>query len=297
MSRVLRPLKRLLRRLLPPPALELLRRAAGTLRSADPRRLARRRAFRAGNRGADGEEIALRPWLRLAIDPRSREAFEWYAFGNLEAAQELDAFAREAAGRHALLDVGASHGLFSLAFTAGRPESAALAVEPSPVAWEILEENLARNRRDNVAPVRLAAGSAEGRLAMRQVWHHLEALPAGADPPGSLSIPVRRLDVLCAERRFEPDLLKVDVEGYELEALAGARGLLAERRPPIFLEVHPRHLAGLGQRVGELLDLLAGFGYAFRSLRGRPLAPSRLCAEDSVFHVVCVAPGAGATAP
>jgi hypothetical protein len=74
------------------------------------------------------------------------------------------------------------------------------------------------------------------------------------DKNGSLQAPLRRLDSLGVER---VDLLKIDVEGYEGEVLSGGLGMLQERRPAIFLEVHPWMLTA-GHSVDSLLQLLVG---------------------------------------
>jgi hypothetical protein len=51
------------------------------------------------------------------------------------------------------------------------------------------------------------------------------------------------LDLLIAEGEvFEPDLLKIDVEGAEAGVLAGARELLGSRRPHVIIETHSRAL-------------------------------------------------------
>jgi hypothetical protein len=62
---------------------------------------------------------------------------------------------------------------------------------------------------------------------------------------------------------FAPDVVKVDVEGAELEVLAGARGLLASRRPHLIVEVHSRELE---RRCG---DFLLELGYAPRVVEQR----------------------------
>jgi FkbM family methyltransferase len=282
-------------------AARLPKRPVGILRTLwyqsqrlDPRRLWLHRRFQQLNAGAAGDEMVLRPGLRLGVDPQAREPFEWFCFRSPEMVAELDGFLSQVAGRRRLLDVGACHGLFALAFTQGHPDAAALAVEPSPLAWEVLESNLRRNAGARVTPVRAAVGAAPGILRMRFAWHHLEAAsesPDSPNDPGTISIPVRTLDDLREELAFRPDVMKVDVEGYEIFALRGARRLLDEDRPLLFLEAHPQRIRELGGSMRELWDLLAAPGYRAFDLHGRPVAAEAFAALDSVSRFR-FAPGA-----
>jgi FkbM family methyltransferase len=274
----------------------------------DPRRRRRQALFRQWNRGAAPDEMVLRPGLRLRLDPRSREPFEWFCHRSLAMAHELDAFVREMAARRRFLDVGACHGIFSLAFAHGRPEARAVAVEPSAIACSILAENLRLGGLDNVLARQVACGAASGTLRMRQTWHHLEALPAeqaataAVGAPGSsrddsavVAMAMQSVDELCAELDFQPDLVKIDVEGYELAVLGGARATLGRHRPLVFLELHPRRLRELGGSVAEVDRLLAGLGYGFHALNGSPIGHREIAGMEAVSRVLCadVRRGAG----
>ena len=266
------------------------------LRAWDPRLLWRRARFRRWNRAAAADEIVVRPGLRLRIDAQSREPFEWFCFRSLEMARELDAFTREMAACRRFLDVGACHGIFSLVFARDRPEALAVAVEPSPVAYAVLAENVRLGGIDNVVTRQLACGPASGMLTMRQIWHHLEALPRDeaatlliGGAPDVMAVPMQTLDDLCGELRLRPDLLKIDVEGYEQAVLAGARATLGRDRPGLFLELHPRRLQELGGSAAEVVGLLEALGYGFRRLDGAALSGRRVAARESVSRVLCTA--------
>ena len=263
------------------------------LLGGDPRRLRRRVRVRRFNRVAGADEIVLRPGLRLKIDPSSRQPFEHFCFRSLEMSQEFDAFVREMGACRRFLDVGACHGIFALAFATGRPDALALALDPSPVACRVLALNVERNGLQNVISRQVAAGGAPGRLRMRRVWHHLEAIAdqedAGANEDGEIvDVPVETLDALCAGLGFAPDLMKLDVEGYELAVLTGARAVLGEHRPRLFLEVHPERLRELGGSVEELVGLLEELGYRFLSLSGAPSSAREVARERSVSRLLCV---------
>lgn len=228
----------------------------------------------------------LRDGLELAVDPRAREGFEHFCFRSPEMVEELDGFLAEMPHHRRLVDVGACHGLFSLLFVAGRDDARALAVEPSLRAREVLAANVEANRAEAVSVAEKALGAAPGRLRMRANWHHLEAV-ADSDTSGdTVEIRVVTLDELCRTHGFVPDLLKIDVEGYELEVLRGAAEVLRRHQPLLFLELHPTRLVELGHDPNEILDLLAHHGYRLHRV-GRSAQPLRyLRASDPVQRVV-----------
>jgi hypothetical protein len=83
-------------------------------------------------------------------------------------------------------------------------------------------------------------------------------------------VPVVRLDTHFAGQRL--DLLKVDVEGFEEEVLAGAEELLGDpgRAPrSIFIEVHPYNWHLCGTTSQSLLGRLRRLGYAVEHLDER----------------------------
>lgn len=280
-------LGRRLGRVLPSRHIDALRTLWHRAQILAPRRIALRRRFLRLNRQAGEGWIVLRPSLRLAIDPRSREPFDWFCFRSPEMARELDEFLARAQDCRRLLDVGAFHGLFSLVFTQDRPEAEAVAVEPSPLAWDVLGVNIRLNPGVRVTPVCAAAGAAPGVLTMRYSWHHLEASPNAGEALGTLQVPLRTLDDLTAELGFQPDVVKVDVEGYELAVLRGAERILREDRPVLFLEVHPHRLRELGASTGEIASLLAVEGYRVFDLDGAPVTAARFMATDSVSRFRC----------
>lgn len=48
------------------------------------------------------------------------------------------------------------------------------------------------------------------------------------------------IDSFCAEHNVQPDVIKVDVEGFEPCVIEGARRLIGQHRPMVwFVELHP----------------------------------------------------------
>lgn len=58
-----------------------------------------------------------------------------------------------------------------------------------------------------------------------------------------------------------PDIIKIDVEGAEEMVLEGARGIMADHKPYVIIEVHPKQLRAFGSSVGRVISLLKSFDY------------------------------------
>jgi FkbM family methyltransferase len=71
------------------------------------------------------------------------------------------------------------------------------------------------------------------------------------------------LDDYFGERGVAPDIIKIDVEGAEMDVLRGASSLLKQARPLLFLELHPTKLAGFSSSVPEIVEYLERTGYSF----------------------------------
>jgi FkbM family methyltransferase len=94
-----------------------------------------------------------------------------------------------------------------------------------------------------------------------------------------MTVDVVALDAWCertATRR--PNVIKIDVEGAEMQVLQGATQILKTNKPKLFIEAHSRELAA------SVVALLSEFGYAVKTLEtGR--APDG-ASEPEVCHLV-----------
>jgi FkbM family methyltransferase len=134
----------------------------------------------------------------------------------------------------------------------------------------------------NVTVVRSAVGAASGRLSIFTPGTDDIARQAATlsvhNPviqlPGTTSeqVEVVTLDEYFADKvaaGHTIDLIKIDIEGYELEALKGARGLLQRYKPLLICEIEKRHNA----EFGLVFDLLRSFGYRSFIYRGGRFHP------------------------
>jgi FkbM family methyltransferase len=181
-----------------------------------------------------------------------------------------------------VIDIGANIGAHTLRFahyvgTTGM----VVAVEPTGYAFERLKEQVCLNPVLTPRIILLQAmlmGSQDATLAeqIESSWPlHTpkNAHPEHAGvPKATTGATVRTLDGVVSDLDLKSvDFLKLDVDGYEVEVLRGARKTLQLFSPVIFFEHAPYGIAEKGYNPHELTKILTGAGYAFTSLKKRDL--------------------------
>lgn len=156
-------------------------------------------------------------------------------------------------------DIGAFHGLLSLFFA--KQARKVVAWEPNSANRQRLQDNLRLNGFNNVTvrPYGLASAASTMEMSFDPL------APGTASVDGKLTRGALRetieLRMLDDEQGLEPpDLIKVDVEGFELEVLKGASATLASR-PTLFLEMHGSGEEDKRRRVEAIVEHLWNLGY------------------------------------
>lgn len=139
-----------------------------------------------------------------------------------------------------VVDVGANIGNHTI-FLAEFVRTPVTAFEPNPVVLPLLKENLSANDvKVEVVEVGLGSSPRHGRMETVSETN----LGMARMDTNSGDIPISTLDEQCRGRQIA--LIKVDVEGMELEVLHGAVETLKRCRPHLFLEAATkRHLKDL----------------------------------------------------
>lgn len=172
------------------------------------------------------------------------------------------------------VDAGANDGLFSLLAARLCGEAGMVhALEPSARERRRLERNVHLNHLENIRIHPMALGKSSGTATLQV---------AGADHPGHNTlgayahaatksayeevVPLTSLDQLVASEGIgRLDLLKMDIEGSEGDALRGAQAPLRVLRPRLLMELQQQSLQALGSSVEEVLSLLAHADYVVHS--------------------------------
>jgi len=214
---------------------------------------------------------------RLGIFPPLVRALRKFSGAAYEERFEA-ALLREIRPGDTLWDVGANVGLYTEKFAARvQPLGSVVAFEPSPQSVESLRRRFAASTSVTVCPVALAdeAGSAIF-YGNRSDDGTTDSLVRRSDEATAHEIAVRRGDDYLLE--FPPNVIKVDVEGFELEVLRGMhKVLLSPSMRAVMIEVHFGILndRGLPDAPAELVQLLREAGLAISWVDSSHLAGRR----------------------
>ena len=167
-------------------------------------------------------------------------------------------------------DVGAHLGEYAVGLSRRvGPGGHVVAFEANPVTAAQLREVVRVNGLDNARVEAVALGEHEGEVEMALAGAgHAPGQSLLASPTATgdrCTVPMTSLDAFVLATGLQPDLVKIDVEGFELHVLAGARHVLETASPIVCVEVHPARLQSIGRSAEDVDAVLAGLGYATTS--------------------------------
>lgn len=166
-----------------------------------------------------------------------------------------------------VIDVGAHVGYYSLlAAKQVGPNGKVYAFEPEPHNYELLQRNVALNGRSNVLTFKEAisdrVGSAKLYLTKLDNGRH-STYRHGLPESGCIVVDTTTVDAFLGGRGWpRVDLVKIDVEGAELDVLNGMGQTLAQSGElKLIVEFNPPLLRNAGADPAQFLNRLAGEGF------------------------------------
>lgn len=253
--------------------------AKRVLEQASPSLLLRLRASR-GRAGADSEEIAFILDFDFPSGPRAPDGQDLKGLGKIKTVA---------------IDVGANVGIYSN-FLAQRFDHV-LSVEPIDQNVALLRKSLPSNCRicptvlgaeESVVDIHIPVIDGRQNTALSSVRAENLFLEEKAEGRDVLSVPQTTGDRLVAERlkafgdAFRICFVKIDVEGYELQVLAGFDGVIALHRPILLIEIEKRH----NPEFERIFELLGQAGYAPYILEDGEMKPTSSEAVESAYQML-----------
>jgi FkbM family methyltransferase len=218
--------------------------------------------------------------VRLRIDARSFAPWGAQAYGVLTGTHEIQvqqALVRSARAGDHVWDVGANIGY--LALVAARivgPGGRVLAIEPDPECAAAIRRNALINDLGAIEVIEAAASSSSGVAELvvvrDRLWTRLASVGDHHESECRVSVRTLALDDVDAP---PPTLIKIDVEGAELEVLAGMTRLLRDARPLVVCEMHGRN--------AEFCAVMRDAGYTVSNLDG----PEPVEEAGDNVHALC----------
>jgi FkbM family methyltransferase len=209
----------------------------------------------------NGSWLAIRPEEGLLVS----ETVGWTCFRRREWDPHVEACIRSLLrpGMTAI-DVGANLGYFTAVMAQCVGSSGRVfAFEPVVETFQLLTRTVALNADVQVTALRLALGVEEGEIEITYDRRHSGIATMHPDHVSgeTQQVTVRTLDALVSGGEVgAPDLMKVDVEGHELEAMRGAVETIRAATPAIVFEYNERAARTAGWTLAQAAELLLSCG-------------------------------------
>jgi FkbM family methyltransferase len=204
---------------------------------------------------------------------------DWYVYYDFEVPAMTTLFSLMKQGDW-IVDIGANMGAVTLA-AADRvgPAGHVFSFEPHPDNFRRLRHNVSLNNYSNLTLIQKGLGERATTLPMtteredNKGLYRVEELPKKGN---AALVEVVTLDEYLMDQGplSHIDLIKIDVEGYEMKVLAGAKNTIQRFRPTLFVEVVDSQLVEFGDSAEELVSAISQLGYcAVDSESGEPVGP------------------------
>lgn len=195
-----------------------------------------------------------------------------------------------------IIDIGVNIGLTSLNFAKISPDAVIIGFEPDIKNFRKAEKNLSINEITNVKILNKGLGEASDTVRLSRVnaanAGMNRILPKSSEDQGqvyeSTEIQIIKFDDFAAEENLSKiDLIKIDVEGYELNVLKGAANSIRKYKPVLFIELDDDNLREQNSTAGELVLFLEKTNYECFDAKENSRLRSSDSFDNCYFDIIC----------
>lgn len=177
-----------------------------------------------------------------------------------------------------IFDIGANIGTFATWLAQAFPGGRVYCFEPQRAVFQQLAGNVALNNLYNVYTYNMGLGARDEYVTFREpnyfasfdygmfTLNNESYVPRSDD---TYTVEVKTLDSFVQLHRIDcVDLLKIDVEGMDVDVLVGARATIKQHRPKIFIE----YTNGIESIYDRVIEELAPYDYQWQQVGNNILA-------------------------
>jgi len=169
-----------------------------------------------------------------------------------------------------VIDIGANIGYYTLMFAKLVGDTGKIyAFEPDPKNFSILEKNIQVNGYNNII---LEKKAVSNKLGKSTFYVSENSAGSSMHKPNNYAVNEIYVDLITLDNYFEvnsitPDFIKIDIEGYELNALKGMESILqSSDKTKIMIEYNPLTKKEFNSDPMDNLTFLSELGFKFKDL-------------------------------
>lgn len=236
---------------------------------------------------------SLRSVLRngIAFDLDISDLIQWFIYFGMKERSRTALFSLVRCN-DVVIDVGTNIGdvLLNCAKAVG-PQGRVYGFEPDPMNFQRCMRNIQINKFGNITMSAKGLGHVNAECDL----HVTSSRNRGANRisvdshGGTTRIKIGTLDEFIVEQAIERiDLIKIDVEGFEMNVLLGAKSAIERFKPNLFIELDDNNLRLQGSSALELISYVESAGYRlFHAETKRPISRHDRYV-DCHFDIVCL---------
>jgi len=171
-----------------------------------------------------------------------------------------------------VFDIGTWIGLHTLFFAKSvQPNGKVFSFEPNPFNYKELLKNIGVNNFDNIQTFELAIGSNEyedqlifdsTHTSTGSLNKEIKTDLMQSNTVEEIQIKIVSLDYIISKEGLPlPDFIKIDIEGFEFDALIGMENLLKNKKPELFIEIHGATKTKKETNIRNIVILLKKYNY------------------------------------
>ncbi len=195
-----------------------------------------------------------------------------------------------------IFDIGANIGSTTLNFAKlVESEGKVFSFEPDPLNYSRVLKNISLNKFSNITLFNHGVGAVKETVFLYNVNENNRGMLRILNQAKEINefskstIEVDTIDNIIAEKKIsKPDIIKIDVEGYELKVLKGAEKTLQKYKPILFIELDDENLKEQHSSALSLVQYLDGLGYTISNASKNILISPNTDFKNCHFDIICI---------